>query len=115
MLRKVVSRVSLTLCPYQEQAYEAIERMLGEKGRAAVIHSAGTGKSYPAFKLGEGHPEGAFLWPAPAEYVFRAQLESLGQSKLELDPERVSFVTENCIASEMTLGEAVARGCFACA
>jgi len=83
----------LKLYPHQEQAYEAMVRMLEEKGRAAVIHPTGTGKSYIAFKLIEEHPKATFLWLAPSEYIFRAQLESLQRSNPELKLARVRFAT----------------------
>lgn len=85
--------MSLKLYPHQEQAYEAMGRMLIDKGQAAVIHPTGTGKSYLAFKLVEEHPDADFLWLAPSEYIFRTQLESLRRSNPEMNLERVSFAT----------------------
>ncbi len=85
--------MSLKLYPHQEQAYQAVCRMLEQKGRAAIIHPTGTGKSYLAFKLIEDHPADSFLWLAPSEYIFRAQLENLQHSNPELKLEHVSFAT----------------------
>ena len=39
------------LYEHNHQAYEAAVRMLAERGKAAVIHPTGTGKSFIGFKL----------------------------------------------------------------
>jgi len=91
ILRKVVSRIPLKLYPHQEQAYEAMSRMLEEKGCAAVIHPTGTRKSYLACKLIEEHPKATFLWLAPSESIFRTHLESVRRTNPELSLERVRF------------------------
>lgn len=37
--------MSMSLFPHNDAAYKSAKAMLKEKGRAAVIHSTGTGKS----------------------------------------------------------------------
>ena len=71
-----MSCVALKLYAHQAQVSQAVERMLAEKGRAAVILPTGTGKSYIAFRLIEQHPEAAFLWLAPSEYISAAPTRS---------------------------------------
>lgn len=38
-------------------AYERVEKVIHEQGKACVIHPTGTGKTYIAFKLIEAHQE----------------------------------------------------------
>ena len=85
--------MALELYPHQVQVSQAVERMLADKGRAAVILPTGTGKSYIAFHLIERHPEAVFLWLAPSEYIFRTQRESLRRTNPELSLENVTFCT----------------------
>ncbi len=85
--------MALELYPHQAQVSQAVERMLADRGRAAVILPTGTGKSYIAFHLIEQHPEAAFLWLAPSEYIFRTQRESLRRTNPELSLENVTFCT----------------------
>lgn len=49
--------MSIHLYRHNEDAYQAAERMLDEKGMAAVIHPTGSGKSMIAFKLAERIPK----------------------------------------------------------
>ena len=70
--------MSIHLYRHNEDAYQAAERMLDEKGMAAVIHPTGSGKSMIAFKLAERHSESHFLWLSPSEYIYQTQLENTG-------------------------------------
>lgn len=70
--------MSIHLYRHNEDAYQAAERMLDEKGMAAVIHPTGSGKSMIAFKLAERHFESHFLWLSPSEYIYQTQLENTG-------------------------------------
>ena len=63
--------MSIHLYRHNEDAYQAAERMLDEKGMAAVIHPTGSGKSMIAFKLAERHSESHFLWLSPSEYIYQ--------------------------------------------
>lgn len=85
--------MALTLYPHQCFAYEAASQLLAQKGRAAVIHPTGAGKSYIAFKLIEAHPSAAFLWLVPSEYIYRVQRENLRRSNPECDLSNVLFRT----------------------
>lgn len=85
--------MSLELYPHQIQASQAVERMLEEKRRAAVILPTGAGKSYIAFHLIEQHPDAAFLWLAPSEYIFSAQIDSLHRTNPEVSLTHVTFCT----------------------
>ena len=70
--------MSIHLYRHNEDAYQAAERMLDEKGMAAVIHPTGSGKSMIAFKLAGRHSESHFLWLSPSEYIYQTQLENTG-------------------------------------
>ena len=70
--------MSIHLYRHNEDAYQAAERMLDEKGMAAVIHPTGSGKSMIAFKFAERHSESHFLWLSPSEYIYQTQLENTG-------------------------------------
>ena len=61
---------------HNHDAYEAASMMLEEKGKAAVIHPTGTGKSFVAFQLCADHPEATVCWLSPSEYIFRTQEEN---------------------------------------
>ncbi len=61
---------------HNREAYDAALAMLAEKGRAAVIHPTGTGKSFIGLKLCEEHPKKTVCWLSPSEYIFRTQLEN---------------------------------------
>ena len=61
---------------HNQEAYEAAAAMLEKKGRAAVIHPTGTGKSFIAFQLCTDHPGAIVCWVSPSEYIFQAQIEN---------------------------------------
>ena len=66
--------------------------MLAERGKAAVVHPTGTGKSFIAFKLAEDNPSSRVLWLSPSEYIFRTQLENLKRA-CDVELHNVSFMT----------------------
>ena len=76
--------MAVQLFEHNQRAYRAVETMLSQVGKAAVIHPTGTGKSFIAFRLIENHPQARFLWLSPSDYIFKTQTESLRRS----DPER---------------------------
>ncbi len=41
---------------HSQQAYTAAVRMLAERGKAAVIHPTGTGKSFLGFQIERRYP-----------------------------------------------------------
>ena len=79
--------MALDLFPHNAEAYDAVVKMLQEKGRAAVIHPTGTGKSFIAFKLCEDNRDKTICWLSPSEYIFRTQLENLAAVSEDYKPE----------------------------
>ena len=68
--------MGIHLYEHNKTAYESALAMLEKKGRAAVIHPTGTGKSFIAFQLCADHPNKTVCWLSPSEYIFRTQLEN---------------------------------------
>ena len=93
MVRKGVRWMVLHLFEHNARAYQAVAAMLEQYGKAAVVHPTGTGKSYIAFKLIEDHPDAAFLWLSPSEYIFKTQLESLQKQAPDFPLGNVRFAT----------------------
>ena len=93
MVRKGVRWMVLHLFEHNARAYQAAAAMLEQYGKAAVVHPTGTGKSYIAFKLIEDHPDAAFLWLSPSEYIFRTQLENLQKQAPDFPLGNVRFTT----------------------
>ena len=69
--------MSIELYEHNQTAYRAALDMLNTRGKAAVIHPTGTGKSFIGFKLCEDVPEKIVCWLSPSEYIFRTQVENL--------------------------------------
>ncbi len=69
--------MNLKLYPHNHEAFIKVEQLLKTKGKAAVIHPTGTGKSYIAYALIVSHPDKEFLWISPNEYIYRTQLDML--------------------------------------
>ena len=82
--------MGIELFSHNQMAYESVLRCLKRYGKAAVIHPTGTGKSMIAFKLAEEHPNSRICWLAPSEYIFRTQVENLGD---ESSFANISFFT----------------------
>ena len=93
MVRKGVRWMVLHLFEHNARAYQAAAAMLEQYGKAAVVPPTGTGKSYIAFKLIEDHPDAAFLWLSPSEYIFRTQLENLQKQAPDFHLGNVRFAT----------------------
>ncbi len=85
--------MALELYSHNQKAYAAAAAMLEEKGKAAVIHPTGTGKSFVAFQLIADCPDAKFLWLSPSEYIFRTQQENLRRIAPALSLENVRFYT----------------------
>ncbi len=64
------------LYPHNEEAYRKAVRKMQKHGKAAVVHTTGTGKSFIALKLAEEHPGQRIVWLASSEYIFRSQKEN---------------------------------------
>lgn len=84
--------MGITLFEHNRIAYEAAVRMLEEKGKAAVIHPTGTGKSFIAFHLCEEHPESRVCFLSPSEYIYKTQQENWIAAGGEL-PRNITFYT----------------------
>lgn len=69
--------MGISLYAHNSEAYQNVMTMLLEKGKAAVIHPTGTGKSFIGFKLAEDHKEERVCWLAPSDYIFQTQIENL--------------------------------------
>ena len=93
MVRKGVRWMVLHLFEHNVRAYQAAAAMLEQYGKAAVVHPTGTGKSYIAFRLIEDHPDAAFLWLSPSEYIFKTQLENLQKQVPDFVLGNVRFAT----------------------
>ena len=81
------------LFEHNQTAYNAAVRMLSERGKAAVIHPTGTGKSFIGFKLCEDNPDKIVCWLSPSRYIYQTQLENLSETSDGYQPENVKFYT----------------------
>ncbi len=82
----------IALFAHNQEAYTAAAAMLKERGKAAIIHPTGTGKSFIGFKLCEDHPEARVCWLSPSAYIFETQLENLKAAGAE-PPGNIRFLT----------------------
>ena len=85
--------MSIELYSHNQTAYEAAVRMLAERGKAAVVHPTGTGKSFIGFKLCEDNPDKTICWLSPSRYIYQTQLENLAETSGGYQPENVKFYT----------------------
>lgn len=85
--------MAVTLFSHNEKAYRNALKMLSEKGKAAIVHPTGTGKSFIGFKLCEEHPDKTVCWLSPSEYIFKTQLENLSAVSDGYQPQNVKFFT----------------------
>ena len=85
--------MSIKLFEHNEQAYRAAVKMLGETGKACVIHPTGTGKSFISFKLCEDNPGKTVWWLSPSDYIFKTQVENLAGVSDGWKPENIKFFT----------------------
>ncbi len=85
--------MALELFPHNLEAYRASVTMLREKGKAAVIHPTGTGKSFIAFKLCDDNRDKTVCWLSPSEYIFRTQLENLKEVSEDCFTGNIRFCT----------------------
>ena len=83
----------IDLFRHNKEAYEAAVRMLAERGKAAVIHPTGTGKSFIGFKLCEDNPEKTICWLSPSRYIYQTQLENIREVSNDYSPDNVKFYT----------------------
>ena len=85
--------MAMHLFEHNRIAYEAAVRMLAERGKAAVIHPTGTGKSFIGFKLCEDNPDKTICWLSPSRYIYQTQLENLAETSDGYQPDNVKFYT----------------------
>lgn len=83
----------IELFKHNQAAYHSAVFMLKSKGKAAVIHPTGTGKSFIGFKLCEDHPSKKIFWLSPSDYIFKTQLENLKKATGGYTPNNLSFYT----------------------
>ena len=81
------------LFEHNQIAYNAAVTMLAERGKVAVIHPTGTGKSFIGFKLCEDNPDKTICWLSPSRYIYQTQLENLAETSGGYQPENVKFYT----------------------
>ncbi len=94
--------MNVRLFEHNMQAYESAVSLLSERGRAAVIHPTGTGKSFIAFRLCQDNPGKRILWLSPSERIFQTQLENLAAVTEGWQPENVTFLTYAKLAQMAT-------------
>lgn len=96
----------IRLYDHNQTAYESALSLLSQRGKAAVVHPTGTGKSFIAFKLTEDHPEQSFIWLSPSEKIYQTQLDNVKKAS-GFVPENISFFTyaklTNLTEEEMTV------------
>ncbi|ADU24056.1 Helicase associated domain protein [Ruminococcus albus] len=85
--------MAMHLYPHNLIAYTSAVHMLSERGKAAVIHPTGTGKSFIGFKLCEDNPNKTICWLSPSRYIYQTQLENLAETSDGYQPENVKFYT----------------------
>lgn len=69
--------MDINLFEHNMQAYKAAVAMMDARGKAAVIHPTGTGKSMIAFQLAADNQSKKICWLAPSSYIYETQLENL--------------------------------------
>lgn len=84
--------MGLSLFPHNKEAYYKAHLFLQSKGKAAIIHPTGTGKSFIGFELCFQHPKARICWLSPSEYIFQTQLENLKAAGGTI-PENITFYT----------------------
>lgn len=85
--------MAIKLYEHNRVAYENAKALLEREGKAAIVHSTGTGKSFIAFKLCEENPDKKILWLSPSEYIFKTQLENLKSTSEGYTPDNIVFYT----------------------
>ena len=85
--------MAVNLYKHNEDAYNSALKMLNTKGKAAVIHPTGTGKSFIGFKLCENFPDKTVCWLSPSDYIFKTQLENLKNASGGYEPQNIKFFT----------------------
>ena len=85
--------MSFQLFQHNQTAYESALTLLKKKGKAAVIHPTGTGKSFIGFRLAEDYPDKNICWLSPSEYIYKTQLENLQRESGDEKLQHICFLT----------------------
>lgn len=85
--------MDIQLFEHNEKAYMKALAMLNEKGKAAVIHPTGTGKSFIGFKLCAENKYKTICWLSPSEYIYNTQLSNLKEVSDGYEPSNIKFYT----------------------
>lgn len=67
----------IELYPHNQRAYDALCKMLDERGKACLVQPCGTGKAMIGFHYAEDHPRERVLWLSPSDYIFCEQNANL--------------------------------------
>ena len=84
--------MSISLFEHNEKAYRSALDILGETGKAAIVHPTGTGKSFIAFKLCEDVSPAIVCWLSPSDYIFKTQIENIKKT-FGCYPPNIKFFT----------------------
>lgn len=85
--------MAILLYKHNQDACDAIERMLQCGNRTAVVHPTGTGKSMIVFRFAQLHAAQGFLWLSPSDYIARTQLENAQAADPDADFSHITFMT----------------------
>ena len=85
--------MDITLFEHNEKAYRKAVEMLADKGKAAIIHPTGTGKSFIGFKLCADNEDKLICWLSPSEYIFETQIDNLKELTNGYVPDNIRFYT----------------------
>lgn len=94
----------MELYPHNQQAYNALLKMLQMENRACVIEPPGCGKSFIALKLIEDNPDKDFLWLGPNSYVFAEQKANFEHAGASL-PKNVTTMTYAAVMTKARGGQ----------
>ncbi len=84
--------MEIDLFEHNRLAYEAAMAMMKQRGKAAIVHPTGTGKSLMAFELALENPEALICWLAPSTYIYHTQLENLQRVTESVQPESLKNI-----------------------
>lgn len=84
--------MKIDLFEHNRLAYESAIAMMNQRGKAAIIHPTGTGKSLMAFELALDNPDVSICWLAPSTYIYHTQLENLQRATESLEPESLENI-----------------------
>ena len=84
--------MKIDLFEHNRLAYESAIAMMNQRGKAAIIHPTGTGKSLMAFELALDNPDVSICWLAPSTYIYHTQLENLQRAIESLEPESLENI-----------------------